>query len=111
VRILNGLMFAGFLPLFLRIFWHNQVLLIISLVIVFPSFFYMGLLMIFGSQSTVLNLWVPRIKRKWLQGQSDDQLLFQIRVIGVALVAVMLYALYQIIHTKVAANTVQHLGR
>jgi hypothetical protein len=111
VRVLNGLVTAGFLLLFLRVFWHNQLLLMVGAVVTYVALFYAGLFAIFGARSTVLNLWFPRIKRKWLQGQTDDQLLFQIRVIGVIFIAFLLIAPFQIIRTSFTSHTVQHLGR
>jgi hypothetical protein len=113
VRVWHGLVIATCLLLLLRIFWPNQHLLMIAVLIGWTAGIHTGLLATFGARSTVLNLWFPRIKRKWLQGlQTEDQLLFSIRVLGILFLAFFLVLPFQkVIRNSIATHTVQHLGR
>jgi hypothetical protein len=91
VRILNGLTFASFLSFLPVIFWKKFYLLVIATVIAIGTFMYLALFMLFAKGPTILRLWFPRIKRRWLPGWSDGDLVLSTRIIGAILTALMLF--------------------
>jgi hypothetical protein len=108
VRISGGLITATALLLFLRIFWANQHLLMVAVLVGWAAFLFTGLLMIFSARSTVLKLWYHG-RHRW---ETEDSFFISIRVMGIVLVAFMLFLPFQkIIRSSFTTHTVQHLGR
>ena len=97
---------VAFVPMF---FWPNKRLLFVAASLTWIAFVYTGLLMIFGTRSTVLNLWWSSTRR-WMSGTSDDTMLVIIRIMGVATVAFMLFAAFLIFHNGLTYGF-QNFGR
>ncbi|HEV2620445.1 MAG TPA: hypothetical protein VGU23_10965 [Acidobacteriaceae bacterium] len=98
VPVYHTLLIASVLLFLPYIFWRNQHLLEIAIVVVWISFLYSSLLMIFGESSTVLRLW---FSNRWRRGP-DPQLLFQARILGMIGLAFTLIVPFQIVHSVIA---------
>jgi hypothetical protein len=98
VRVYHTLLIVGVLLFLPMIFWPNQHLLEIAIVVLWIWFFYSSLLMIFGAPSTVLSLWFSRL---WRRGP-DRQLLLQARILGIISLAFTLILPFQIVRSAIA---------